>query len=122
MIDRRREGAQPSEERGCCAADPPDTQRDVPSVSQHWAADDLVHSTIANATGNRCLEKMIRDLRCRTRIFNTHRIPSRLHPGALEHLAIMKAIAAGDRDKSRALIGSAKSAIINELTASGNAA
>jgi DNA-binding FadR family transcriptional regulator len=81
-----------------------------------------VHSTIANATSNRCLEKMIRDLRCRTQIFNTHRIPSRLHPGALEHLAIMKAIAAGDRDKSRALIGSAKSAIINELTASGNAA
>ncbi len=96
-------------------------RREEPSVSEHWSVDDLVHSTIAAATDNHCLEATIRDLRRRTRIFNTHRIPGRLRPGALEHLALIEAVGAGDPKKSRALmaehIENAKFAIINQLAA-----
>ena len=101
-------------------------KKDNPTVSEHWAVDDLIHLTIAAATKNQCLETIIRDLRRRTRIFNTHRIPSRLHPGAAEHLALIEAIATGDQEQSRALMAkhleNAKLAIINQLAATGRAA
>jgi DNA-binding GntR family transcriptional regulator len=100
-------------------------KREEPSVSEHWTVDDLVHSTIAEAAKNHCLAATIRDLRRRTRIFNTQRIPGRLRPGALEHLALIEAVGSGDPEKSRALmaehIENAKLAIIQQLAA-GNAA
>jgi DNA-binding GntR family transcriptional regulator len=101
-------------------------ESDNPSVAEHWNVDDMVHATIAKATRNSCLELTIRDLRRRTRIFHTHRIPGRLRPGALEHLALIEAVGAGDKEKSRALmaehIENAKLAIIGQLAANGKAA
>jgi DNA-binding GntR family transcriptional regulator len=101
-------------------------KKDNPTVSEHWAVDDLVHSTIAAATRNQCLETTIRDLRRRTRVFNTHRIPGRLRPGASEHLALIEAVASGDQEQARAMmakhIENAKLAIINQLATTGRAA
>jgi DNA-binding GntR family transcriptional regulator len=90
-----------------------------PSSSRHWQVDDLVHFTIAEAAGNKLLTTMIRDLRRRTHIFNTKRIPGRRRPGALEHLALIDAVAAGDADKARAImsehIENVKSSIIQQV-------
>ncbi len=101
-------------------------KKENPTVSEHWTVDDLIHSTIAAAAGNQCLETTIRDLRRRTRIFNTHRIPDRLRPGAAEHLAVIDAVASGNSSKAREMmathIENAKQAIINQLATTGRAA
>jgi len=43
--------------------------------AQHWMVDEMVHGTIAEAAGNPMLESTVRDLRRRTHIFNTSRLP-----------------------------------------------
>jgi DNA-binding GntR family transcriptional regulator len=95
-----------------------------PTPGQHWAVDDLVHSTIADASESKLLATLIRDLRRRTHIFNTRRIPSRLRPGALEHLALIDAVAAGDPGKARSLMAehleNVKAAIVQELVSTAN--
>jgi DNA-binding GntR family transcriptional regulator len=95
-----------------------------PTPAQHWQVDDLVHSTIADAADNKLLAAMIRDLRRRTHIFNTRRIPTRRRPGALEHLALIDAIAAGESAKARALmsehIENVKAAIVQQLVSTAN--
>lgn len=73
--------------------------------AHHWAVDDLVHGSIAKAAGNPMISSAIRDLRRRTHIFNTARIPHRLLPGASEHLELLNAVAGGDPDRSRRLMG-----------------
>lgn len=73
--------------------------------AQHWAVDDLVHHSIAEAAGNPMLTQSIRDLRRRTHIFNTHRISHRLRPGAEEHRALIRAAAGDDPDHTRQLMG-----------------
>jgi len=94
-------------------------EEEDPSPARHWQVDDLVHFTIAEAANNKLLTMMIRDLRRRTHVFNTRRIPSRRRPGALEHLALIDALAAGDADKSRRLMAehldNVKSAIIAQV-------
>ncbi len=96
-----------------------------PTPAQHWEVDDMVHSAIAEAAGNNLLTTMIRDLRRRTHVFNTRRIPSRLRPGALEHLALIEAISAGDQQKARQLmmehIENAKAAIVKQILSGGAA-
>jgi DNA-binding GntR family transcriptional regulator len=66
---------------------------------------------------------MIRDLRRRTHIFNTRRIPSRLKPGSLEHLALIDAVVIGDADKARELmtdhINNVRLAIVDQLVNRG---
>jgi DNA-binding GntR family transcriptional regulator len=95
-----------------------------PSASRHWQVDDLVHYTIAEAAGNKLLTTMIRDLRRRTHIFNTRRIPDRRRPGALEHLALIDAVAAGDAQKAQTLmaehIENVKSSIIQQVVSVAN--
>lgn len=95
-----------------------------PTPAEHWAVDDLVHGTIAEAAGNRHAAGLILDLRRRTHVFNTRRIPDRLRPGALEHLAIIDAVSAGDADTSRNLmrrhISHVKDAIMKQLAAKAN--
>jgi DNA-binding GntR family transcriptional regulator len=90
-----------------------------PTPAQHWAIDDMVHGLICKAAENTLLASMLRDLRRRTHVFNTRRIPSRLRPGCLEHLAIIDAVAAGDAAKARALmaehIDNVKEAIVEQL-------
>ncbi|MDB5531114.1 MAG: GntR family transcriptional regulator [Devosia sp.] len=77
----------------------------APTPVQHWAVDDLVHETIADAAGNPLVASTIRDLRRRTRLFNTTRIRQRLTPGASEHLKMIAAIMSGDPDLSREVMG-----------------
>jgi DNA-binding GntR family transcriptional regulator len=90
-----------------------------PTPTQHWAVDDLIHGTIADAAENELLAELIRDLRRRTHIFNTRRIPSRLKPGSLEHLALLDAVVIGDAPKARALmmehIDNVRLAIVDQL-------
>lgn len=92
---------------------------DEPTTTQHWEVDDMVHLSIAEAANNKLLIAMIRDLRRRTHIFGTRRIPARRRPGALEHLALIDAVAAGDAPKARQImadhIENAKAAIIGEI-------
>ncbi len=101
-------------------------EEEDPSPSRHWEVDDLVHFTIAEAAGNKLLTTMIRDLRRRTHVFNTRRIPSRRRPGALEHLALIDAIAAGDAEKARRLMSehleNVKSSIIEQVVSVANRA
>lgn len=96
-----------------------------PTATQHWAVDDLIHSTIADASENELLAAMIRDLRRRTHIFNTRRIPSRLKPGSLEHLALIDAVVIGDAAKARELmtehINNVRLAIVDQLMSRGGA-
>lgn len=78
---------------------------DHPTPADHWAVDDLVHNTIAEAAGNPMVTAAIRDLRRRTHIFNTARMPHRLHPGGSEHMVLIDAVAGTDPDLSRRLMG-----------------
>ncbi|WP_226628993.1 GntR family transcriptional regulator [Alloyangia pacifica] len=75
------------------------------SAAQHWAVDDLVHHTIAEAAGNPMLTRTILDLRRRTHIFNTNRISHRRRPGTEEHLALIRAAAGSDPELTRRLMG-----------------
>ena len=73
--------------------------------AHHWAVDDLVHGAIAEAAGNPLIANAIRDLRRRTHIFNTSRIPHRLLVGASEHLDLLHAVMGNDPEHSRQLMG-----------------
>ena len=89
-----------------------------PTPAQHWAVDDMVHGLTARRPRTRCSRRCC-GFRRRTHVFNTRRIPSRLRPGCLEHLAIIDAVAAGDAAKARALmaehIDKVKEAIVEQL-------
>lgn len=78
---------------------------EAPTPGQHWAVDDLVHGTIADASGNPLMAATIRDLRRRTHLFNTSRIPKRLMPGASEHHAMIDAVMGSDPELSRQIMG-----------------
>ncbi len=73
--------------------------------AHHWAVDEMVHGTIADAVGNPLLTASIRDLRRRTHLFNTARIPNRLLPGASEHVELIHAVMGDDPERSRRLMG-----------------
>jgi DNA-binding GntR family transcriptional regulator len=79
----------------------------------------MVHGAIAEAAQNSLLASTIRDLRRRTHIFNTRRIPQRLRPGTLEHLAMLDAIAVGDKPRAQRLMAehleNAKQAVVAQL-------
>jgi DNA-binding GntR family transcriptional regulator len=60
-----------------------------------------LHRAIGEACGNRCLARMIADLRRRTQLFATRRTPERLEPICAEHLSILAALEAGDADAAR---------------------
>ncbi|HEV7258041.1 MAG TPA: GntR family transcriptional regulator [Bosea sp. (in: a-proteobacteria)] len=68
------------------------------SHDRHWTVDDLVHQSIAEASGNRMMARLVKDLRERTRMFGLSRIPRRFDPGKAEHLAIIAALEQGDGD------------------------
>lgn len=73
----------------------------IPDGGNHWGADDLLHATIAESSGNAVLADMIRGLRRRTRMFNLKRMPERFLPGCREHLAIIEALERGDERAAR---------------------
>jgi DNA-binding GntR family transcriptional regulator len=74
------------------------------SHDRHWTVDDLIHLSIAEASGNRLMAKLVKDLREKTRMFGLSRIPRRFDPGKAEHLSIIDAIERGDGEAaSRAM-------------------
>jgi DNA-binding GntR family transcriptional regulator len=87
------------------------------SGNRHWEIDDSIHLSIAEATGNALIQRLIADLRTRTRMFGKEQIPTRFEPGKGEHLAILDAIEAGDADLASVLmrqhIESARLAILH---------
>lgn len=93
-----------------------------PTPAQHWAVDDLVHGVIADAAGNPLVAATIRDLRRRTRLFNTTRLPQRLISGASEHRSMVEAVMGSDPGISREVMGRhldhVKEAIIDFLLGS----
>jgi DNA-binding GntR family transcriptional regulator len=90
-----------------------------PTVAQHWAIDDMVHGTVAEASGNRMLASLIRDLRRRTHMFDMRRIPTRFKSSCEEHLALMEAIQSGNAAAARKAAGThiehVKLSIIDKL-------
>jgi DNA-binding GntR family transcriptional regulator len=74
------------------------------SQERHWTVDDLIHLSIAEASGNHLMARLVKDLREKTRMFGLSRIPRRFDPGKAEHLAIVDAIERGDGEgASRAM-------------------
>ncbi|MCO5089939.1 GntR family transcriptional regulator [Bosea sp. (in: a-proteobacteria)] len=74
------------------------------SHDRHWTVDDLVHLSIAEASGNRLMARLVKDLREKTRMFGLSRIPRRFEPGKAEHLAIIAAIERGDGEAASRLM------------------
>ena len=72
-----------------------------PTVAQHWAIDDMVHGTVAEASGNRMLASLICDLRRRTHMFDMRRIPTRFESSCQEHLLLIDAIERGHPTAAR---------------------
>jgi DNA-binding GntR family transcriptional regulator len=99
-------------------------QKPKPSVSEHWAVDDMIHGMISDAARNRLLATTILDLRRRTHMFSTDRLPARLRPGAAEHVAILDAVVSGDvvaaRQSMADHIDNVRIAIVEAILAIGN--
>jgi DNA-binding GntR family transcriptional regulator len=76
-------------------------QGPIPDGGNHWDADDLLHGSIADASGNAVLAEMVRGLRRKTRMFSLRRMPDRFLPGSSEHLAIIDSLARRDEAASR---------------------
>lgn len=93
--------------------------RSTVSSAEHWELDDDLHDSIARATGSTLLTKTVADLRRRTRMFGRDRIPGRFEGGRVEHLRILDALAARDRDEAMEAMAehleNAKNAILAEL-------
>jgi DNA-binding GntR family transcriptional regulator len=73
-----------------------------PADPERAALDQALHRAIGEACGNRTLDATIADLRRRTVLFATRRLPERLEPVCAEHLAILQALDAGDAVAARA--------------------
>lgn len=74
----------------------------IPDGGNHWDADDLLHGSIADASGNKVLANLVRNLRRKTRMFSLKRMPERFIPGSEEHLAIIEALERRDAGAARA--------------------
>lgn len=71
-------------------------------VEDHWAADEDLHTLIAENSGNAVMAQIIRDLRVTTRMFELSGLPSRVRPDCEEHLAIITALESGSATEARA--------------------
>jgi DNA-binding GntR family transcriptional regulator len=73
----------------------------IPDGGNHWDADDLLHGSIAEASGNGVLAELVRGLRRKTRMFSLKRMPDRFLPGSAEHLAIISSLQRRDEVAAR---------------------
>jgi len=82
--------------------------------------DDLIHDSIARASGNQHLAKLVNDLRLRTRIFDLHKMPHRLEVGGKEHIELLTCIkrrdGEGARRAMRQHLENVKRSIVERLT------
>lgn len=67
----------------------------------HWDADNAVHLTFAEASGNQVLLETIKQLRITTRLFEVSQPLLRVKRDAAEHLAILDAFEDGDVKRAR---------------------
>jgi len=74
----------------------------APDAESHVEADDRLHLGLVRLAGSKLLEGLVVDLRQKTRIFDTGRVPERLLPGAIEHIEIIDAVMAGDCEGAQA--------------------
>ena len=71
------------------------------SVEENHRVDNLVHDTIAAASGNQMLAQSIHDLRIKARCFDQNGTSERFEPGCREHIAILQAIVDRNPDAAR---------------------
>lgn len=92
------------------------------SFDRHWAVDDLLHRTIAEASGNSRLHATIMDLRRKTKPISMKLMMERNYPALdfNEHIAIVTAIERGNSDEARkamiAHIDSARDNILRKIS------
>lgn len=88
---------------------------------RHWAVDELLHRTVAEASGNSRLFRTIMDLRRKTKPISMKLLMERNYPALdfNEHMAILTAIESGDAEQARAAmiahIDSARANILRKL-------
>lgn len=91
-----------------------------PTLAEIWEADDLLHTEIANASGNRLMADMIHDLRRRTHVFNAYRNAITPKYSVEQNTLLLDALCRGDREQARATmiehINTVKLAIIERLS------
>ncbi|WPB56648.1 GntR family transcriptional regulator [Xylophilus sp. GOD-11R] len=63
--------------------------------------DNLVHDTIAQASGNQLMARTIHDLRIKARTFDQNGAPDRFGPGIEEHIVLLQALIARDPESAR---------------------
>jgi DNA-binding GntR family transcriptional regulator len=84
-------------------------------VEDHWAADEDLHTLIAESSGNVVMAQIIRDLRVTTRMFELSGLPSRVRPDCEEHLAIIAALESGDPAVARTAMESHIRSLANDV-------
>ncbi|WP_454689227.1 GntR family transcriptional regulator [Achromobacter aloeverae] len=77
-------------------------RRQHSSHEENHRLDNLLHDSIAQASGNRLMAQTIHDLRIKARCFDQNGAPERLIPGCDEHIAILEAILEGKPEAARA--------------------
>jgi len=63
--------------------------------------DNLVHDSIALASGNRLMAQAIHDLRIKARTYDQNGAPGRFEPGVAEHIVILQAVLDHDPEAAR---------------------
>lgn len=77
-------------------------RRQQATHEENHRVDNLLHDSIAQASGNRLMAQAIHDLRIKARCFDQNGAPERLIPGCDEHMAVLQAILDRDPDAARA--------------------
>lgn len=72
------------------------------SKEENHRIDNLLHDSIASASGNQMLAQTIHDLRIKARCFDQNGAPDRFAPSCREHIAILQAIAEHREEEARA--------------------
>lgn len=72
------------------------------SKEENHRVDNLLHDTIAAASGNNLMAQTIHDLRIKARCFDQNGAPDRFAPSCREHIAILQAIAERRPEEARA--------------------
>jgi DNA-binding GntR family transcriptional regulator len=67
-----------------------------------WKYDDEFHEFVANASGRPILKQYVQNIRQRARMCHVVRMEKNFENQAVEHIAVLEAIAAGDAAKARA--------------------
>jgi DNA-binding GntR family transcriptional regulator len=91
-----------------------------PEAGEQVRIDDLIHNSIARASGNEHLAKLVADLRSRTNMFDLSRLPHRMQVGCREHLDLLTRLrerdGEGARQAMRQHLENVKQSIVNRLT------